>query len=78
MKVIIEKTKPKPITRKGALKWGVRHYAFISSGYGGNPRPIIHSKAKVTKKANLRFQCSKCNKSHFKQHPRRVKRVELV
>jgi ribosomal protein L44E len=26
----------------------------------------------------MRFLCSKCNKSHFKRHPRRVKRVELV
>ena len=77
-KVIAERTKQKPTTRKGALKWGVRHYAFISSGYGGSPRPIIHEKAKTTKKANLRFQCTKCGKSHFKQHPRRVRKVELT
>lgn len=76
-KVIVEKTKPKPTTRKGALKWGVRHYAFVSSGYGGSPRPVIHEKSKVTKKANLRFLCNTCGKSHFKQNPRRVRRVEL-
>jgi large subunit ribosomal protein L44e len=77
-KVIAEKTKAKPTTRKRALKWGVRNYAFISSGYGGSPRPIIHEKSKTTKKANLRFQCTKCGKSHFKQHPRRVRKVELT
>ncbi|MEM2873947.1 MAG: 50S ribosomal protein L44e [Candidatus Nanoarchaeia archaeon] len=77
-KVVIEKTKPRPKTKKKALKWGVRHYAYIESGYGGSPRPIIHEKAKVTKKANLKFQCTKCNKAHFKQSPRRVRKVELV
>jgi len=76
-KVILERTKPKPKTRKRALKWGVRHYAEISAGYGGSPRPIIHDKAKTTKKANLRYQCTKCGKSNFKQHPRRAKKVEL-
>ncbi|HKZ49791.1 MAG TPA: 50S ribosomal protein L44e, partial [Candidatus Nanoarchaeia archaeon] len=72
-KIVLERTKPRPLTQKHALRWGVRHFAHVSSGYGGSPRPIIHSKAKVTKKANMRFQCSKCGKSHFKQHPRRIK-----
>jgi large subunit ribosomal protein L44e len=76
-KVILEKTKPKPTTRKGALKWGVRHYAEVSSGYGGSPRPIIHEKAKVTKKANLKYECTVCKKAHFKQRPKRVKKVEI-
>jgi len=77
-KVIVERTKARPATKKYALKWGVRHYAKISSGYVGSPRPIIHDKAKTTKKANLRFECPVCKKSYFKQNPIRLKKVELA
>jgi large subunit ribosomal protein L44e len=77
-KVIAERTKPRPKTKKGGLKWGVRHMFEVESGYGGFPRPIVHDKAKTTKKANLRYQCMKCGKSNFKQHPKRVRKVELT
>jgi len=77
-KIIVERTRARPATRKRALKWGVRHYAKISSGYVGSPRPIIHEKAKTTKKANLKYECSVCKKKHFKQNPIRLKKVEQV
>ena len=70
------KTKPKPKTRKGGLKWGIRHMAKISSGYVGFPRPILHDKSKTSRKANIRFECAVCKKSFYKQRPRRLKKVE--
>ena len=75
-KIVLEKVHARPTTRKRALKWGVRHYAKISSGYVGSPRPIIHDKAKTSRKANMRFECAICKKSYFKQKPIRLKKVE--
>jgi large subunit ribosomal protein L44e len=77
-KVILEKTKPRPKTKKGGFKWGVRHQFEIESGYGGFPKPILHEKAKTTKKVSLKYVCTKCGKSNFKQKTRRVKKVELI
>ena len=77
-KVIAERTRARPATKKGAFSWGARHQFEIESGYGSFPKPIVHEKAKTTKKANLRFQCTKCGKSNYKQTPKRLRKVELT
>jgi len=74
-KVILFKTKPRPKTKKRALKWGVRHYAQVSSGHVGSVRPVV-SPEKSSKKVAVRYECLQCKKSHFKQKTKRAKRVE--
>ena len=76
-KVSIFKAKSRPKTKKRSLKWGVRHYAEIMSGYGGTTR-IVVSPVKTSKKVALRFECTVCKKKYFKQHPKRAGKVEQV
>jgi len=77
-KVTVFKTKPRPKTKKHALKKGVRRYAFITSGYGGSVRPMIHP-AKTSKKVSLKYECSVCKKINVKQNSiSRIKKVEQV
>ena len=76
-KVSFAKNKPKPKTKKGALKWGVRHYAKVISGYTGSTRPVAHP-VKTSKHVALRYECTVCKKKHFKQNPIRAKRTEQV
>ncbi len=75
-KVKQAKTRPRPKTRKRALSWGVRHMAKVLAGHGGFPRPKPHGKDKTSQKLNLQYECPVCNYKHFKQNPKRAKRVE--
>lgn len=76
-KVVIPKNKPKPKTKKRALKWGVRHYAWAIAGYKGSVRPVANP-VKTSKHIALRYECLVCGKKHFKQNTIRAKRVEQV
>jgi len=76
-KVVVAKSKPRPKTKKGALKWGVRQFARVSAGYGGSPR-IKPESVKTSKHVALRYECAVCKKKHFKQSTIRAKRVEQV
>lgn len=75
-KIVLEKVHSRPATKKRGLKWGIRHMAKISGGYVGFPRPILHDKAKTSRKANMRFECAVCKKSYYKQQPIRLKKLE--
>lgn len=45
---------------------GNRRYANKQRGYGGQTKPILRRKAKVTKKIVLKLECSKCKSSQQK------------
>lgn len=45
---------------------GNRRYARKQRGYGGQTKPILRRKAKVTKKLVLKLECTKCKFSHQK------------
>ena len=74
-KVSVFRTKARPKTKKGGLKRGVRHVGEIFMGYGGSPRKTVNV-SKTTKKLALKFQCLTCSKTHFKQNPIRMKKLE--
>ena len=77
-KIMRTKTKPRPKTKKHALKWGVRHMSEVLAGYGGFPRPKIHEKSKQSTKASFTYLCTACSKKHVLQNPKRAKRVEQI
>ncbi|MCW1296765.1 MAG: 50S ribosomal protein L44e [Candidatus Parvarchaeota archaeon] len=68
--------------KRSSLSKGQRRFKKIMKGYGGFPRPKMEkgSKygAKVTKKLDLRFKCTVCNKTHTQKYGRRTKKFELV
>lgn len=74
-KVIRVKSKPRPKTKKKALKKGVRRHWKKTSGYKGSASPKVNP-VKTTKKVNLMFECKECNKKHYKQNPVRSKKVK--
>merc|ERR1712131_473862 len=41
---------------------GKRRYDRKQSGYGGQTKPVLHKKAKTTKKIVLRLECTKSKK----------------
>ncbi|RZN62601.1 50S ribosomal protein L44e [Methanonatronarchaeum sp. AMET6-2] len=55
--------------RKGKpseMKWGQRQFRRVTSGYRGYPRPLPVGD-KPTKKVDLRYRCTECNKSHTRE-----------
>merc|ERR1712094_82095 len=56
---------------------GKRRYDRKQQGYGGQPKPVFHKKAKTTKKILLRLECVECK---YKSHaaPKRAQHFELV
>lgn len=48
------------------LAAGKRRYDRKQKGYGGQTKPILKRKAKVTKKIQLKLECTKCNKKKTK------------
>lgn len=74
-KIIQVKSKPRPKTKKRALKIGVRRHFKKISGYHGSTSPKVKP-VKTSKKLNLIFQCSVCKKKHYKQHQIRAKKVK--
>lgn len=68
--------------KRGVLGKGRRKDWKIEHGYGGFPYPDPQKSSrwgvKQSKKTNLRYKCSVCNKTSFKKAGRRSKRVEMV
>jgi large subunit ribosomal protein L44e len=55
---------------------GKRRYDRKQRGFGGQTKPILHKKAKTTKKIVLRLECTECKTKH--QLPlKRSKHLEL-
>merc|ERR1712170_151349 len=55
---------------------GKRRYDRKQSGYGGQTKPVLHKKAKTTKKIVLRLECTECKYKH-QVHIKRCKHFEL-
>lgn len=53
-------------SKDNPLAQGSRRYARKQRGYGGQTKPILRRKAKVTKKLVLKLECSSCKSSHQK------------
>lgn len=45
---------------------GTRRYNLKQRGYGGQTKPILRRKAKVTKKIVLKMECTKCKNGQQK------------
>ena len=67
--------------KRGEMKEGQRRFKNKMSGYGGYPRPKPEkgSKygAKSTKKQDIRYWCTECNKAHPIKKGKRMKKVEM-
>ncbi len=58
------------------LKQGQRRFRRVMRGYRGFPRPKPEGREKTSRRANLRFRCTQCKKSH--QPPsQRAKKVVI-
>lgn len=55
---------------------GKRRYDRKQQGYGGQTKPILHKKAKTTKKVTLRLECKDC-KTKKQLVIKRTKHFEL-
>ena len=55
-----------------------RRFKRKTKGYGGFPRPQPSGEGKPSKKVDLRFKCSVCNKVNVKGKGFRAKKFELV
>ena len=71
---IVEQVKKKP--RRKMAK-GQRRFLEKLKGYGSFPRPKPDYE-KATKKLDLRYKCTVCNKKHVKGQGFRVKKFELT
>merc|ERR1712188_12072 len=45
---------------------GKRRYDAKQAGFGGQTKPILHKKAKTTKKIVLKLECTKCKAKRMK------------
>ena len=54
-----------------------RRFLRKKKGYGGFPRPRYEGREKPTKRLNLRFRCTECNRAHTSPMIR-AKKFELV
>ncbi len=66
---------PPPPPRNPTLQ-GKRRYDRKQQGYGGQTKPILHKKAKTTKKVTLRLECKEC-KTKKQLVIKRTKHFEL-
>jgi len=64
--------------QKRALASGERRFKRLMKGYGSFPRPNPKRREKPTRRVDLRFKCSVCNKKHMHGAGFRVKKFELV
>lgn len=51
-------------SKASEMRKGQRRFRRVTSGYGGFPRPKVSGGAKITKKTNLKYECSECGKAH--------------
>jgi large subunit ribosomal protein L44e len=71
-KVTQAKTKPRPKPKKNALKWGVRQFFRVESGFGGMPRSKVN-KSKQSQHVVLKYTCDTCKKAHMRSFSRMKK-----
>lgn len=58
------------------LKQGQRRFRRVTSGYRGFPRPKPEGREKTSRRANLKYTCVVCKKSH-QPASLRAKKVEI-
>ena len=58
------------------LKWGQRRFRKVTSGYRGFPRPKPEGREKPTRRVNLLYRCTTCNKK-WSSKGKRAKKFEL-
>jgi len=69
----VDKIKKK---KASELKQGQRRFRRVMRGYRGFPRPKPEGREKTSRRINLKFKCSECNKIH--QPPsQRAKKFEV-
>lgn len=73
--IVQVKSKPRPKTKKHALKLGVRRHARKISGYHGSTSPKVKP-VKTSKKVNIYFECKECGKKTYKQNQIRSKKIK--
>jgi len=71
---VVEKVRKR---KASELRAGQRRFRRVTAGYGGFPRPRYEGREKPTKRLNLRFRCSECNRAHTSPMIR-AKKFELV
>jgi len=71
----VEISKKKP---RGELTHGQRIFNRKMLGYGSFPRENPKGREKSTRRLDLRFKCSVCNKKHMHGRGFRVKKFEIV
>merc|ERR1740121_3195248 len=62
--------------KKSKTAQGDRRYNKKQAGFGGQTKPVVHKKAKTTKKIVLKLECTKCKAKRMKPI-KRTKHVEL-
>lgn len=67
---LYKKSKERPLAQ------GARRYRIKQRGFGGQTKPILRRKAKMTKKVVLKMECSKCKQKQCKVF-KRAKHVEI-
>jgi large subunit ribosomal protein L44e len=58
------------------LKWGQRRFRKVTSGYRGFPRPKPEGREKPTRRVNLLYRCTECNRK-WQTPGIRAKKFEL-
>jgi large subunit ribosomal protein L44e len=71
----VEITKKKP---RGTLTHGQRIFLRKMRGYGSFPKENPKGREKSSKKMDLRYKCTVCNKKHTRGKGWRAKKLELV
>lgn len=71
----VEITKKKP---RGTLTHGQRIFNRKMLGYGSFPRENPKGREKSTRRLDLRYKCSVCNKKHMHGKAFRAKKFEIV
>ena len=56
---------------------GERRVIGLKKGYGGFPRPNPKGREKPTRRTDLRYKCTECNKLHTRGSGFRSKKFEL-
>jgi large subunit ribosomal protein L44e len=69
----VEKVKKR---KASELKQGQRRFRRVTSGYRGFPRPKPEGREKTSRRANLKYTCVVCKKSH-QPASLRAKKVEI-
>ena len=71
----VEIAKKRP---RSTLSQGQRRFLRKMKGYGSFPKEKPRGRGKQTKKVDLRFKCSECNKKHTHGKGFRIGKIEFV